>query len=141
MKHVDPLISAELQRFRERLATPEEVSWHIRWILQAIREELFSPSLNVQSLLRRCHTRDHNVSCQFKLETGMSIKHYIESLRLEAARELLVHDRFSAAVVAHAVGYSHLQTFYGAFRRRFECTPGDCRVVREPVCDAAELVP
>lgn len=129
MPRTDPLIAAELEHFRARVLLPDDASWHVRWLLLAIRDELFSPGLTVRSLMARCHTRDHNVSSRFKIEIGVGIKQYIESLRMEAARQLLSHGRFSAFEVAHAVGYSHLQTFYGAFRRHFECTPGVCRAV------------
>lgn len=129
MPRTDPLIAAELEHFKARVLPPDGASWHVQWLLVAIRDELFSPSLNVRSPTARCHTRDHNVSSRFKVEMGVGIKHYIESLRMEAARQLLAHGRFSAVEVAHAVGYSHLQTFYGAFRRHFECTPGDCRPI------------
>lgn len=125
-------LEAELRRFQECHTPPlDGKSWHVRRLLLCIHERLFDHRLNVNNLRRHCCVRDHNISCRFKHEMGVSIKRYIEDLRLDAADFLLQHGAFSAAEVAHAVGYSHLQTFYRAFTRRFGCTPGLVRK-REP---------
>jgi AraC-like DNA-binding protein len=126
-------IEAELQRFLQLRPLPaKRVPWHVRKLLNCIHEHLFDPTLNVRSLKTRCNMRDNNVSCHFKHALGISIKSYIEGLRLEAARVLLNRGSYSAAEVAQSVGYTHLQTFYRAFARHYGRTPGD---VRGDACD------
>ncbi|HEY0154272.1 MAG TPA: helix-turn-helix transcriptional regulator [Longimicrobium sp.] len=125
----NPDIAAALQRFRLANAPATNgVSWHVRALMAEINESLFDQRLTVNTLKARCRIRDNNIAYHFKDETGVSIKEYIERLRIAAAGELLRSGNFNAWEVAHAVGYSHLQTFYRAFRRRFGCTPGDFRV-------------
>jgi len=52
---------------------------------------------------------------------------YIEDLRLGIAWELLREGTFSVADVADAVGYAYLQTFYRAFKKRFNLLPASVR--------------
>jgi AraC-like DNA-binding protein len=99
----------------------------VRRLLHSIHDEVFQGALTVKQLKKRCGIGDHNVSCRFKHEVGVSIKGYIESLRLDAAAYLLARGHFTASEAAQSVGYANLQTFYPAFRRRFGCTPGEYR--------------
>lgn len=124
-----PEIAEALLRFRRANAPATRgISWHVRALMTEIDESLFDHRLTVHALKTRCRIRDNNIAYHFKDETGVSIKEYIERLRIAAAGELLRSGSFNAWEVAHAVGYSHLQTFYRAFRRRFGCTPGDFRM-------------
>lgn len=123
-----PEIESELLRFRMAHApSTHGTSCHVRDLLRAIHDALFDPRLTVRALKVRCRIRDNNVAYRFKYEMGVSIKEYIEDLRIAAAGHLLRSGEHNAWEVATAVGYSHLQTFYRAFRRRFGCTPGDYR--------------
>lgn len=129
-------IESELERVRlERVPPTWGTSCHVRDLLHGIHASPFDPALNVRSLKMRCRIRDNNVAYHFKYETGLSIKEYIEGLRIAAAGELLRGGGFNNWEVARAVGYTHLQTFYRAFRRHLGCTPGDFR--EQPVAEGA----
>lgn len=116
-------IEAELDRFREDIC-PSSASLprEMREVLAHVHCHLFDPDLNVQTIKDRCRIRDNNVSCRFRRVMGITIKEYIESLRLEAAIRLL-EKRVPVFDVAISVGYDYPQTFYRAFQRRFDCTP------------------
>jgi two-component system, response regulator YesN len=121
-------IEAELDRFRsERQPDGNELSREVREVLVHIHRNLFDSDLNVQTIKSRCRIRDNNISCRFRYEMGSTIRDYIESLRMEAARWLLERGYIGVFDVAQLVGYYHLQTFYRAFQRHFECTPAACR--------------
>jgi AraC-like DNA-binding protein len=136
-------IDAELRRFREVHPPPiEGVSWQVRELLRCIHQHLFDPSLNVGELKARCRMRDHNVSCRFGYEMGVSIKAYIESLRLEAADQILRAGIVSVSDAAQSVGYCYLQTFYRAFARHFDRTPGHvCGAGNDAAERSVETVP
>jgi AraC-like DNA-binding protein len=120
-------MEAELRRFRDGLAGPAaNVSWQVRKLLDRMHADLFDCTLNVRTLRDRCRMRDNNVTSRFKHEVGVSMKGYLESLRLEAARRLL-RSGLTASEAALAVGYGSVQTFYRAFERRYRCTPGVLR--------------
>lgn len=121
-------IRAELDRFRAAHPPPErKVSWQVQECLKCIHKDPFDPALNVKTVKVRCRISDNNVSCRFKHEMGITIKDYIQSLRFKAAARLLESGSWSISQVAQTVGYRHLQTFYAAFERSFECTPGHFR--------------
>jgi AraC-like DNA-binding protein len=63
------------------------------------------------------------VSSRFRFFLGATIRDYLESRRMKAATALLTQSQATILEVAFAVGYNSLQTFYGAFRRKYSCTP------------------
>jgi AraC-like DNA-binding protein len=89
-----------------------------------IESRFTSCNVSVKVLKRDCGIRDHNFSLVFRREVGMTIRDYIECLRVQTACNLLDKGTVTAAEAGYAVGYEHLQTFYRAFRRRVSCTPG-----------------
>lgn len=88
----------------------------------------FDPDLNAEVVKRRCGLRDNNASSRFRYYVGASIREYLEALRLEAAARLLRGTSTTVLEVALSVGYNNVQTFYGAFRRRYACTPAAYRM-------------
>jgi AraC-like DNA-binding protein len=99
----------------------------IQRVLSYIEENAFDPELNVQRIKLHCRLRDNNVSSRFRFFTGTTIRDYLEARRMEAAADLLLQGTATILEVAFAVGYNNLQTFYGAFRRTFSCTPDEYR--------------
>lgn len=95
--------------------------------MRYIETRLFDPELNAKVIQHRCGLRDHNTSSRFRFYVGATIRDYLEVLRLEAAVRLLRESPATVLEVAFSVGYNNLQTFYGAFRRRFACTPAAYR--------------
>ena len=96
----------------------------IQVVLGYIHDNLFAADLSVKVLKSRCHIRDNNVSSRFRRAMGITIKDYIDSMRMEAAGMLLAHpSRIGVFDVAFSVGYEHPQTFYRVFHRKFKCTP------------------
>jgi AraC-like DNA-binding protein len=98
-------------------------------LLAAMSATLYDESLNVKTLKATCRARDNNISTQFKHHCRQSIKDCIESCRMSAAAEVLAACDEPITEVAYRIGYSHVQTFQRAFRRRFNCTPGKYREV------------
>lgn len=109
----------------------------IQRILSYIEENALDPELNVQRIKLHCRLRDNNVSSRFRFFLGATIRDYLEARRMDAAAVLLRQNGATVMEVAFAVGYNNLQTFYGAFRRKYSCTPDTYRrrfhdpVVRE----------
>jgi len=105
----------------------EDLPREIREILGQIHQNLFDAQLNVRFLKSRCRIRDNNISCRFRCLVGMTIKQYVEALRMEAASQLLREMKIGIFDVSLAVGYYHLQTFYRVFERCHGCTPAKFR--------------
>ncbi|MBR2477012.1 MAG: helix-turn-helix transcriptional regulator [Clostridia bacterium] len=67
------------------------------------------------------------ISHQFKDKTGMSLREYITSLRLEDAKVLLANSDLSVTEVAFAVGFSSSNYFANVFKRDIGMSPGEYR--------------
>ena len=60
-----------------------------------------------------------------KRETGMTFVHYLNSVKIERAKELLVHPQQpTVEQVARSVGYESIRHFYKVFKQFTSHTPG-----------------
>lgn len=106
---------------------PEVLVRELKIVLQVVHEHFHDPRLNVTEARKRAGSKDHNLTSRFRNALGVSLRHYIEAVRLEAACHLLLSTDFPALHISSAVGFSHPQTFYSAFSRRFHFTPAQLR--------------
>lgn len=58
-----------------------------------------------------------NLSHYFKNHIGVSVSEYVERLRIQSAREMLLQTNLNVADIAHAVGYAQPATFMRAFKK------------------------
>jgi AraC-like DNA-binding protein len=121
-------VQSLLQDFLHKHRPPnDDLPREIREVLSHIHQNLFDLQLNVRHLKSSCRIRDNNVSSRFRCMMGMTIKQYVETLRMEAASRLLRKEEIGIFDVAFSVGYYNLQTFYRAFERYYGCTPASYR--------------
>ncbi|VEP11229.1 Helix-turn-helix-domain containing protein AraC type [Hyella patelloides LEGE 07179] len=83
----------------------------------------FQESISLQKL---ANLEGYNPTyyCQwFKKNTGMTPKAYIQSLRLQRAKELLAHTDFSILRIAQQVGYEHHASLTRLFQQHEKVTP------------------
>ena len=73
--------------------------------------------LTVDSLARRAGMSHRSFQRRFTREVGTSPGHYVERVRIDAARRLLEHTEDSLARVARRSGFSTVETCHRAFRR------------------------
>ncbi len=92
-------------------------------ILRLIRKRLFRQGFNVSEIRRRLDLRSHDVTTEFRRQTGATIGRYIEDRRLECAGRLIVDTGLDFHRVADLVGYRSFKTLSDAFARRFGCRP------------------
>jgi len=67
------------------------------------------------------------LNIEFKVEFGQSIFEYVAANRLEQAHAALMESSLPMKVIAERLGYSHVNHFITAFRRRFGYAPGSLR--------------
>ena len=72
-------------------------------------------------------SRDY-ISKMFKLQTGMSLLEYMNSVRIEKACELLANGSCNISEVAEKIGYSNMTTFIRVFTKYKGTTPGRYRI-------------
>lgn len=64
----------------------------------------------------------------FKQKTGTGFKEYVIHLRMEQAKQLLLHPQLKLADISERVGYQDVKHFTQLFRKRFNVTPTEYRL-------------
>lgn len=91
-----------------------------------IADHLSDP-LTVADLAENLHISDRQLTRIFKSELGMTPAAYVESARLEAARNLLETTADTLSRVATKTGFRTVDTLARAFRRSLGLTPTEYR--------------
>lgn len=63
----------------------------------------------------------------FRKETGVSLTEYIQEVKLEHAKKLLIHSNLKVGSVAEAIGYTHFSYFAKIFKRATGLSPHEYR--------------
>jgi AraC-like DNA-binding protein len=67
------------------------------------------------------------LNVEFKAEFGQSIFEFVTANRLEQARGALLESSVPMKVISERLGYSHVNHFITAFKRKFGYSPGSLR--------------
>jgi AraC-like DNA-binding protein len=94
----------------------------IRYVMDHYRQHL-----TLDELAERVHLSKYHLARGFKEATGMPPIEYQLHLRVEAARQLLIHSDFSVSRVSSLVGFETDQQFRAAFRKRTGLSPSAFR--------------
>lgn len=103
--------------------TDEEKIYHARDLLIATSQE--PPSLN--ELARKAGLNEFKLKSGFKKVFDNTVFGYLSDYRLEQAREMVDEGRKSFTDIADELGYSSLQHFSQAFRKKFGISPREAK--------------
>lgn len=95
-------------------------------IAQWIRGHL-AEDLTVESIAERANLSPRHLTRKFRTTFGITPADFVEELRLDEARWLLVNAEDRIEKVAVEVGYANDDTFRRAFERRFGVAPAEYR--------------
>lgn len=96
-------------------------------IIAYIDQHFTDSQLSLSMLADRFQLSEAYVSRNIKLCTNMSYSAYVEQLRMEKARELLLSNECKVGDVGELLGYDNVNTFYKAFKRYYKVSPGAYR--------------
>ena len=80
-----------------------------------------------KEISRETGTDEDYLTKVFRLEMGLGLWDYINILRLEEARNLLVYTGLSIKEIAERCGFTTDAYFCNCFRKRYKISPGDAR--------------
>jgi AraC-like DNA-binding protein len=110
----------------ELLYTTEKYKTLIKIIKEHVNEYYNSP-IDRYTIALQCEMHPDYISKVFKSEEGITINKYIQIVRLEKARHLLLYSDKKIIEVAFEVGYENLATFYRHFVKHFKKSPQQIR--------------
>ncbi len=84
-------------------------------------------TLTIKTLANMAGTNDYKLKRNFKLLTGKPIIAYLNDMRMEKARTMLIDENINIADVAYAIGYKNPQHFTTAFKKKFNYLPSDIK--------------
>ena len=99
----------------------------VKQVMEFILNHFDDPELSVNSLAERFHLHPVYLNRIFRKEVNDTISHYIITVRMNNAAQLLTSSELSTGEVAERVGYRTYSNFHLTFRNVFGCTPGQYR--------------
>lgn len=96
-----------------------------------IKENYMNSSLGLAEIAEKYNMSEVYFSQIFKSVTDENFSSYLESIRMEKARELLQDTDMTVEAVALAVGYNSINTFHKAFKRVNGVTPGAFKKIQK----------
>jgi AraC-like DNA-binding protein len=119
------ILSLYTELFTEENGPYEKI---VRTAIDFIRSNFRRPFTG-EELSDACSISLSHLRQRFRAATGMSVTEYRDSLRIEAAREMLTSGLFSPMETAYALGYSDVYHFSKVFASKTGITPA--RYARE----------
>lgn len=115
------LMDIEMDKIRHQkeMSRPYILSHVLEYIKLHYKEDI-----TLEELARFCHCSKSYISHQFRLYTQMTLRHYVNQLRLNAAKELLMKGN-PITEVAFMVGFKDSNYFSKVFRELEHITPTD----------------
>ena len=101
----------------------------ITYIRQAktILDENFDKHITIPTLARQSGINEAKLKEGFKELFGHPIHTYLQQLRLEKAKQLLLTTTMPITDITYHIGYSHVTHFTTLFKKEFGLTPTEWR--------------
>lgn len=103
-------------------------------VLRAVREYLerhHATPPPISTLARRFGINRTKLTEGFRLAFGATIYDFVQSVRMQHAKQLLLDTSLPIALIAEKVGYERQTSFATAFRRHFGFTPRSVKRLRD----------
>jgi len=127
-RRLPPSAVGELPALRESVAFQpiEAVSYADREreaVVGLIAREYNDPELSLEKVAHAAGVPVDRVTAHIKVASGLLFKGYLNRVRGEAARKLLLETDLPVAEVAQRVGYANIPHFNRVFKELFDTTP------------------
>lgn len=83
----------------------------------------YSKNLKLEGLARLFNYNSSYLGKIFKENTGSSFNNYLDSIRIEHAKELLKTERLKVYEIAEMIGYGNVDYFYSKFKKHVGMSP------------------
>jgi transcriptional regulator GlxA family with amidase domain len=111
-------------QFSPMLAAPTGAVARLAALLEWIPGHL-GDDLSIEALADQAHMTPRTLCRLFNQEVGMGPGQYIERVRLEAARNLLLGAEASIATVSRLTGFGHPENLRRSFQKHLSVSPRD----------------
>jgi len=123
LEHMIKLLLTMLLRNQSEIKAREGA---LAYVLQYIHSH-FAEHITLEELAALEHISKSYLSRQFKQQTGMTVVAYINQLRIETAKRLLIGSEMSVNEIAYQVGFESPKYFYRTFKKLTDESPASFR--------------
>ncbi len=102
----------------------------VKRAIAAMRGQMGHP-MSLRSLAKIGFASPYHFTRTFRSVTGLPPLHFLSALRLDAARDLLLHTRSKVIDICYDVGYSSVGTFTRRFTGSFGVSPRQFRALAQ----------
>ncbi len=120
VKYVLEVTMNHIHSTEEKLSVVDKVK-------RFVAEQIGHQDLSCEEIASRVYLNPDYLTRIFKKETGMSLSDYLQTSRIEYAKELLAKTGQSVSDIAVASGYSNLSYFSTTFKKATGLNPVDYR--------------
>ena len=82
---------------------------------------------SVAELAKKCYISKSHMCRIFKEQLGVSVSSYINNVKINTARELLISGNMTILEIAVESGFNSTQYFHKIFKAQFGCSPNEFR--------------
>ena len=100
---------------------------HVEIMLAIIDKEYMNPNLNVDEVASRLGLSTNYVRILFKETTNSSLSEYLNQVRFEKAKNILLETDIPVKKVCEKIGICNVNYFYTAFKKYSGFTPTQFR--------------
>lgn len=94
-------------------------------------ENHYSEQISLNEIARHCCVTPSYISKIFKNDVNIGIVHYIHNIRINKAKELILHSDLKTAEIARAVGYLEYKRFSSYFLKITGMSPREYKSSKE----------
>jgi AraC-like DNA-binding protein len=96
-------------------------------VLAGIQQNFKNPELTVSDIQKETGIHERKISVILKKHTQLTFKQYVNQLRIEHAKKLLVETTLSVSDIAYECGYNNVSHFNRVFKSEEACSPQEYR--------------
>jgi two-component system response regulator YesN len=134
--HQEAIITVEMKEAHEingirlyEAVRNHESSHHtlLKKVTELIHEHFDDEQLSLQTISENVHLSPTYISTLFKKYKDVNFSEYLVQLRMNKARELLIHTDLKAYEISEKVGYPNSQYFSVLFKKWYGTSPSEYR--------------
>lgn len=91
--------------------------------MEEYTRHFYYKELSLKTMAELFHYNPSYLGKKFKKETGMYFHHYVDEVRIEKAKELLIDGHWKVYEISDKIGYSNHDYFYKKFKKQTGMSP------------------
>jgi len=97
-------------------------------VKEYVLKNFMNENICMKNIVDYIHLSPSHVSRMFHKQTGVTLTRFINDVRIEEARKLLISTKMTVSEVCYAVGYKSLSNFTKMFKKNTELSPKNFRM-------------